>query len=143
MINSVTLSGNLGKNAELKQSSLGTPVLQFSLAVSERIKRGNNWEDYTNWFNCVMFGERAQKLAQHLTCGVRVSVQGRLKYRSWQDSQTQQTRSAVEVIVNEIVFMSAKNAHMQQPAQTQQQQPQQQPTQQVEVKYFDDSDIPF
>ncbi len=150
MINSVTIAGNLGKDAELKSSQSGTAILRFGVAVNERRKdQQGNWSDYTNWVDCVMFGKRAQSVAQYLTKGTKVSVQGKLHYSSWQGNDGK-THSKLEVMVDELEFMSRGNQQpMQQPAQ-QYQQPAQQPMQQQyqppvqqPVMGNDDPTIPF
>lgn len=137
MINSVTIAGNLGKDAELKSSQSGTAVLRFGVAVNERRKdQQGNWSDYTSWISCVMFGNRAQSVAQYLTKGTKVTVQGKLHYSSWQGKDGQK-HSKLEVMVDELEFMSRGN-QQQQYQQQQYQQPIQQP-----VMGNDDPTIPF
>ena len=58
-LNKITLSGNLGADAELRYTKGGAPVVSFSLAVNERVQNGDGeWGDYTNWVDCCMFGKR-------------------------------------------------------------------------------------
>ena len=60
-LNKITLSGNLGADAELRYTKSGNPVVSFSLAVNERTPNGDGtWGEYTNWPDCVMFGKRAE-----------------------------------------------------------------------------------
>lgn len=128
MINSVTIAGNLGKDAELKSTQGGTAILRFGVAVNERRKdQSGNWTDYTNWISCVMFGKRAQSVAQYLTKGTKVTIQGKLHYSSWQGNDGK-AHSKLEVMVDELEFMSRGN--QQQPVQQQYQQQYQQPVQQ-------------
>lgn len=137
MINSVTIAGNLGKDAELKSTQGGTAILRFSVAVNERRKdQSGNWTDYTNWIGCVMFGKRAQAVAQYLTRGTKVTIQGKLHYSSWQGNDGK-THSKLEVMVDELEFMSRGN--QQQPVQQQYQQQYQQPVQQGN----EDPTLPF
>ena len=68
----VILTGNLGKDAEMRFTPTGTPILNFSLPID--IGFGEKKE--TMWVRCAMFGERAQKLAEHLTKGKGVQVVG-------------------------------------------------------------------
>lgn len=146
-LNTVAIGGNLGKDAELKSSQSGTAILRFGVAVNERRKdQQGNWSDYTNWVDCVMFGKRAQAVAQYLTKGTKVSVQGKLHYSSWQGNDGK-SRSKLEVMVDELEFMSRGNQQpqqqYQQPMQQQYQQQQyQQPVQQP-VMGNDDPTIPF
>ena len=58
-LNKITLSGNLGADAELRYTKSGNPVVSFSLAVNERTPNGDGtWGEYINWPDCVMFGKR-------------------------------------------------------------------------------------
>lgn len=105
-INKVFISGNLSRDAELRQTAGGTSVLAFGVAVNDRRKnqQTGEWEDYVNWIDCTMFGKRAQSLAQYLTKGSKVSVEGRLHYSAWE--RDGQKRSKVDVTVDEVEFMS-------------------------------------
>ena len=105
-INRVNLSGNLTRDAELTATQGGTQVARFGLAVNERVKnqRTGEWESRPNFIDCVMFGLRAEKLAQYLCKGTKVAVEGRLRYSSWEKDG--ERRSKIEVIVDEVEFMS-------------------------------------
>ena len=105
-INRATISGNLTRDAELKAAASGTQILTFTVAVNERRKVGENWEDYPNFVGCVMFGTRAEKLAQWLTKGTKVCVEGKLHFSSWEDNGAK--RSKLEIIADEIEFMSKR-----------------------------------
>lgn len=113
-INRVTISGNLTRDAELRTTQSGASVLAFGVAVNERRKnqQTGEWEDVPNFVDCTLFGNRANALSPHLSKGAKVSIDGRLRYRSWTDQQTGRKRSALEVVVDELEFMSAR----QQPA---------------------------
>lgn len=77
-LNKITLSGNLGADAELRYTKSGNPVVSFSLAVNERTPNGDGtWGEYTNWPDCVMFGKRAEALAPWLRKGTKISLIGR------------------------------------------------------------------
>lgn len=127
-INTVALSGNLVRDFELKGQSgkFGT----FSIAVNERVKNRDTgeWEDKANYFDCVLLGARASSLAQYLTKGTTVAVTGKLEQNRWQ-AQDGTNRSAVRVVVSELVFMRGKGGGQQY------QQPQQQS--------FANADVPF
>jgi single-strand DNA-binding protein len=108
-INRVIISGNLTRDAELRQTASGTSVLGFGVAVNDR--RRNNatgeWEDYANFVDCTMFGQRAQAIAQYLRRGLKVAIEGKLRYSSWE--RDGQKRSKLEVIVDDLEFMSSRN----------------------------------
>lgn len=137
-INIVSISGNITRDSELKHTTSGTPVLSFGVAVNESRKnqQTGEWEDRPNFIDCTMWGARAEKLQQYLTKGRRVALNGRLHFRSW-EAQDGSKRSKLEVVADNLVFMSTPN---QQPQQAQQQRPQQQ---QGADGDFYDSDIPF
>ena len=108
-INSASISGNLTRDAELKKTKAGKPILSFGVAVNDRRRnpQTNDWEDYPNFIDCVMFGSRAEALANYLTKGTKVAIEGKLRYSSWE--RDGQKRSKIEVAVDEIEFMSSRN----------------------------------
>lgn len=100
-INMVFISGNLTRDAELRQTSGGMRVLRFGVAVNDRAKnqQTGQWEDRPNFVDCVAFGARAEGLARVLRKGMRVAVDGQLRYSSWQ-AQDGSRRSKLEVVAN-------------------------------------------
>lgn len=70
----IVIAGRLGKDAELRRTQGGDPVLGFSVAVDD----GYGDNKRTLWFRCSMWGKRAQSLADHLTKGSAVTVAGDL-----------------------------------------------------------------
>jgi single-strand DNA-binding protein len=76
----VTIAGGLGKDADLRTTQNGDKVLGFSVAVDDR----NGKEKTTIWFDCSLFGKRAEALAQYLTKGTRVAVSGDLGKREYE-----------------------------------------------------------
>lgn len=107
-INRVIISGNLTRDSELRQTQSGSSILGFGVAVNDRRKnpQTGEWEDFPNYIDCTMFGPRAEKLAQYLTKGLKVAIEGKLRYSSWE--RDGQKRSKLEVIVDEIEFMSSR-----------------------------------
>lgn len=105
-INVVVISGNLTRDADLRMTAGGTPVMSFGIAVNDRHKnqQTGEWEDYANFVDCTMFGSRAEKLSRYLSKGTKVALSGHLRYSSWE--RDGQRRSKLEVIVDEIEFMS-------------------------------------
>ena len=109
-INRVNISGNLTRDPELRATTGGTQVLSFGMAVNDRRKnqQTGEWEDYPNFVDCTMFGSRAEKISRYLTKGCKVAVEGKLRYSQWE--RDGQKRSKLEVIVEEIEFMSRQQA---------------------------------
>ncbi len=108
-INRVIISGNLTRDPELRSTASGMPVLGFGVAVNDRRKnqQTGEWEDYPNFIDCTMFGARAQSLSRYLTKGTKVSIEGKLRWSQWE--RDGQKRSKIEVIVDELEFMSSRN----------------------------------
>lgn len=108
-INRVNISGNLTRDPELRQTPGGMAILKLGVAVNDRTKnqQTGQWEDRPNFVDCVMFGTRAEKMAQYLGKGAKVCIEGKLRYSQWQ-SQDGSKRSKLEVTVDEIELMSAK-----------------------------------
>lgn len=106
-VNRVTISGNVGRDPELRATNSGMSILSFSVAVNDRVKKGDNWEDYTNWVDVVVFGRRADSLSKFLSKGMKVAVDGKLRYSSWE--RDGQKRSKIEVIADDIDIMQRRD----------------------------------
>lgn len=126
-MNSITVAGQLGKDAEIRHLSNGDPVCSFSVADSQ------GRDKPTIWWNCSLFGKRAESLAQYLVKGQSVTVAGNVTEREWVDKDGQK-RKSMDVRVSDVALQGGKRE--------QTQQPQQQPT---KGSGFDDmdSDVPF
>lgn len=74
-------AGRVGKDAVLRHTQAGKPVLGFSVAVDVYVSGG---EKETLWVECAMWGERGQKVAEYVTKGSSVTVQGRLSLDSYE-----------------------------------------------------------
>jgi single-strand DNA-binding protein len=97
----VTINGNLTENPELRFTPNGAPVANFTVAVTPRVKDGDGWKDGdTSFFRCTAWRTLAENLAESLSKGARVLVQGRLQQRSWETPEGDK-RSVVEVQVEE------------------------------------------
>lgn len=106
-INSVTISGNLTRDAEIRYTKSQTPVITFGIAVNSRVKVNNEWTDYANFFDCVFYGSYAEKCAESLKKGAKVVISGSLRWSQWQSGE--QTRSKVEINVSSIDFLGQKS----------------------------------
>ena len=107
-INRVSITGNLTRDPELRATAGGTQVLSFGVAVNDRRRnpQTGEWEDYPNFVDCTMFGTRAEAVSRFLAKGNKVAIEGKLRYSSWEKDG--QRRSKLEVIVDEIEFMSQR-----------------------------------
>lgn len=118
-INRVVVSGNLTRDPELRATPGGTQVLGFGVAVNDRRRnqQTGEWEDYPNFIDCTMFGNRAEALSRILRKGMKVAIEGRLRYSSWEDKNGGGRRSKVEIIPDEVVLMSQNPNGQQAPQQ--------------------------
>lgn len=106
-LNTCTISGNLGKAAELRYTNTGLAVVTFSVAVNERRKQADgSYRDEVNWFDCTMFGKHAEALQPYLAKGTKLSLVGHL-HKSTYERDGQQ-RSRVEIIVDEVELMNSR-----------------------------------
>ena len=135
-INRVNISGNLTRDGELRTTPGGTDVLSLGVAVNDRAKnqQTGQWEDRPNFVDCVMFGNRAQSLAPYLSKGSKVAIEGKLRWSQWE--RDGQKRSKLEVVVDEIEFMSQRGSEVAHTAPVQ-------PAQPVVDASVYDPDIPF
>jgi single-strand DNA-binding protein len=117
-INRVNISGNLTRDPELRQTQGGMAILNIGVAVNDRRKNAQTgeWEDVPNFVDCVVFGTRAEKLAQFLAKGSKVAIEGKLRWSQWEKDGAK--RSKLEVIVDEIEFMSRGERGQQRQQQT-------------------------
>jgi single-strand DNA-binding protein len=109
-INRVVISGNLTRDPELRATATGMPVLALGVAVNDRRKNPSTgeWEDYPNFVDCTMFGTRAEVVHRFLSKGAKVAIEGKLRWSQWE--RDGQKRSKIEVIIDEIEFLSARDS---------------------------------
>lgn len=132
-LNTCTISGNLGKAAELRYTNSQLAVVSFSVAVNERRKQADgSYQDEVNWLDCTMFGKRAEALQPYLAKGTKLSLTGHLHKSTYERDGKQYSR--VEIIVDEVEVMNARREA---------QAPEAMPPQAVEAASVYDSDIPF
>lgn len=136
MQNIVILAGNVGATPEARTTQGGTKITHFSLATS-RPKRdsdgkvikdrdGYRVED-TEWHRITCFNGIGKTVAQYVEKGQKVMVRGRIHYTRWTDQENIE-RYGVEIIADEVTFLSYGKSRQQQPADGQDN---------------DDDDVPF
>jgi single-strand DNA-binding protein len=103
MSNSITLSGNLTRDPEIRYTRDGQANTTFGLAVNRRWQpRGSEeWEEATSFFDIVCWRDLAENVALSLVKGSRVIVSGRLDQRTW-ENEAGERRWRVEVTADEI-----------------------------------------
>jgi single-strand DNA-binding protein len=106
-MNVITVAGQLGRDAELKQVGENV-VLNFSVADSQ------GREKPTIWWNCGLWGKRGESLKQYLLKGQNVTVSGSLTEREYTDKDGVK-RKAQEIRVNEVALQGGKPSGEQAP----------------------------
>lgn len=106
-VNKVILLGHLGRDAETRFTPSGVAVSRFSVATNWRVKDNatGEWKDQTDWHNVVLW--RQENLAQYLTKGKQVYVEGRLQTRSYEDKDGQKKYST-EVVADDLILLGGR-----------------------------------
>ncbi|AKT50882.1 single-stranded DNA-binding protein [Arsenicicoccus sp. oral taxon 190] len=101
----LTVIGNLTQDPELRFTPSGAAVANFTVASTPRTfdRQSNEWKDgETLFMRCSVWREAAENVAESLQRGMRVVVTGRLVSRSWEDKESGQKRSVMEMQVDEV-----------------------------------------
>lgn len=104
MLNTVTLMGRFVKEPELKNTTTGTALVNFTLAVDRDYKTGDKTVDF---FDCVAFKNTAEFISNYFHKGKLAVVKGRLQTRSYEDKNGNM-RNIFEVFVENIYFSGEK-----------------------------------
>jgi single-strand DNA-binding protein len=129
-MNSLTVAGTLGKDSELKQLNSGDYICNFSIADSMGRDKG------TIWWNCTLFGKRAESLSSYLVKGQAVTVVGTVTEREWTDKEGNK-RKSMDVRVNDVALQGGRR-------DAEPQQERQRPAAKTQQSFDDaDDDIPF
>ena len=107
-VNKVILIGFLGKDPEIKHFESGQSVANFSIATSDiyKDKQGNK-QEATEWHNIVLWGKLAEIAEKYLKKGSMVYLEGKLKTRSWNDSEGK-ARYTTEVMGDKLTMLGGK-----------------------------------
>ena len=158
-VNKVILIGNLGKDPETKYTPSGVQVTKFSLATTDKQKKGDNWEEKTEWHNIVCFGKTAEIAHEFIKKGHSIYLEGKISTRTYED-QTGQKKYWTEILANHITMLTRRessgegnyqgggnNYQQNKPQQQQQQQQQSQPqsaqTNNAPAANQSEDDLPF
>lgn len=138
----ITIVGNMTRDPELRYTSSGTPVANFTIASTPRVKKNDQWVDGEAMFvRCTVWREYAENVADTLAKGMRIVATGRLSVETYQ-ANTGEERTSLKLDVDEVgpslrfatasvTRKAANQPHQAAPPQAQQQygQPQQPPQQ--------------
>src|SRR3954454_2331555 len=105
-VNKVILVGNLGRDAELRYTPGGAAVATINMATTEVWNdKGGQRQEKTEWHRVVLWGKSAESLAEYLTKGKQIYVEGRLQTRQWDDKDGNK-RYTTEIRGDRIVLLS-------------------------------------
>ena len=107
-VNHVILIGRCTRDATIKYTSGGMAIGSFSIAVNRRTKKGDQWVEEASFFDVSLFGKSAEGLAQYLTKGKQVAVEGELRQDRWQ--QDGQPRSKVYISASNVQLLGGNDA---------------------------------
>jgi single-strand DNA-binding protein len=101
-VNKVTLIGNLGRDAEIRNTASGMQIASLRLATTDRQKnQAGEWTDHTEWHSVVCFGKLADLMERFGRKSKQLYVEGRIQTREYTDKDGQK-RWSTEVIAGEI-----------------------------------------
>jgi single-strand DNA-binding protein len=107
-LNKAMIIGNLGRDPEMRYTPNGQAVTQFTVAVNRNYKnQAGEWQEETEWFRVVVWGQQAERAAEYLRKGNKVYVEGRLQTRQWED-QSGQKRYTTELVANQVTNLERR-----------------------------------
>jgi len=109
-INRVVLIGRLTRDPELKSTNSGSYFCRFTLASNRTIfqKEGEN-KDEVGFFDCIAWGKLAEVVSKYTQKGKRVSVDGSLRFSSWESAEGKK-QSKVEIYVENLQFLESSRS---------------------------------
>ncbi|MDR1933175.1 MAG: single-stranded DNA-binding protein [Spirochaetales bacterium] len=105
-VNYVVLVGRLTRDASLKFTNSGLPICEFSLAINRRVRQGEVWTDEAHFFDITLFGKQGEAIAQYMTKGTQIAVEGELRLDRWE--QDGQKRSKIKIIGNNVQLLGSR-----------------------------------
>jgi single-strand DNA-binding protein len=106
-VNKVILIGHLGKDAETKFTTGGAAKTTFAIATNRRWKdqQTGEWKEETDWHNVVLW--RQENVANYLTKGKQIYVEGRLQTRNYEDKDGRKVY-ITEVVAEDVLLLSSR-----------------------------------
>lgn len=107
-INKVVLVGRLTRDAEQSYTQSGYALLKFSIAVNRNRKQGDQWVEEASFFDVTVFGRQGEAIANYMTKGKQVAVEGQLRQDRW-EAQDGSKRSKVTIDANNIQLLGGRD----------------------------------
>src|SRR5882672_7993877 len=106
--NKVILAGNLTRDPELRYTPKGTAIARLGLAINRSwtSESGEKKEEVT-FVDVDAFGKTAEIIGQYLKKGRPILMEGRLRYDTWEDKQTNQKKSKLGVVLESFSFVDS------------------------------------
>lgn len=105
--------GFLGRDAELRYTANGSPVCNFSVAVSEKWNNSKGEpQEETIWFKATLWGERGERLREYLVKGKQVMVIGKVKANGYKTNDGE-VAASLDLTVRELQLLGGKNGERQ------------------------------
>ncbi len=109
-VNKVILVGNLGRDAELRYTPGGAAVATLNMATTEVWNdKGGQRQEKTEWHRVVLWGKSAESLAEYLTKGKQIYIEGRLQTRQWDDKDGNK-RYTTEIVARDVRFLGGNQS---------------------------------
>jgi single-strand DNA-binding protein len=104
-VNKVILIGNLGRDPEIRYTTSGQAVANFSLATKDtRTNKDGKKDEFTEWHRIVAWGRLAEICGEYLSKGKMVYIEGTLRTRSWEDKEGRK-RQTTEVVAQNMQML--------------------------------------
>ena len=108
-VNKCILVGNLGRDAEIRNTGGGMAIANLRLATTDRRKaQDGTWQDHTEWHAVVAFGKTAEVMEKWGKKGKMLYIEGRIQTREYTDKDGNK-RWSTEIVANEIRMLGGKN----------------------------------
>lgn len=107
-LNSVTITGRITQDPELRETRTGTPLVNLRVVVNDAIRKDDGtWDDKPNFVNVTVFGNSAENIASSLTKGSRIAVDGRLSWREW-TTDAGVRGQALDIVAGNVHYLDTK-----------------------------------
>ena len=141
-LNKVMLIGNLGQDPEVRFTAGGLAICNFSIAINERKKDGEEWVEHVEWVRIACFGKTAENVGKYMEKGKSVHVEGKIQTRSYEKDG--EKKWSTEVIASNVLFLSGQGGEQKQSASPAAKKSNggKKPPQEKDEAFYDD-DLPF
>lgn len=105
-LNSVIINGNLTSDCKLERGKNGTAYGRFCIAVNRSVKKGDNWEEVTSFFEVKAFGKLFESQQPYLNKGANVTVEGSLVQERWETKEGEKRNRVI--IQSDTLYLGSK-----------------------------------